>query len=56
MSIEGFSTVKNREVSEGDLTKLTMKGPEEIEVKPSFRFDFRKAVIYSKILNQKYIR
>jgi len=55
MKREGISTVKKKVVMEGDLTQQTIKDSEIIEKKPKFEIDLRKAVIYSEILNRKYI-
>jgi hypothetical protein len=55
MSKEGVSTVVKNGISDGDLTKQTLKESEGIQANPQFEIDLRKAVIYNEILNRKYI-
>jgi hypothetical protein len=55
MSKEGISAVSKKGISDGDLTKQTLKESDEFEEKSKFEIDLRKAVIYNEILNRKYI-
>ncbi|HNW51278.1 MAG TPA: hypothetical protein PKH79_09360 [Prolixibacteraceae bacterium] len=55
MSKEGISTVPKKKTTEGMLIQLNTFEDEEVADRPKFEIDMRKAVVYSEILNRKYI-